>query len=187
MQKKHWKQVDKNFVFAVILTGALFFLAIAVSLLCYCASSELNALKNSMNEKLGQKPIEDVAGYALILEGFGYGIGSIGLFLVKMLFVWFPFLLGCYIFIFALIARLVYALSSQRILLYRILMGFSFSGQIIMLLSNSILVTTGGWLSAAGLISSMVVFWIIFLGMRGTYTKRLSNPGNAEYLTVNKK
>lgn len=173
MGKKHWKQVDKNLIFALILTSALLLLAISANLMCHSASSDLNALKNSMNGKLEQKPIEDVAGYALIFEGLGYGIGSIGLFLIKLLFVWFPFFLGCYIFIFAVIAKLVYAMSDRRILLYRILMGFSFSGQMIMLLSDLLLITAGGWVSAVGLISSIGIFWIIFLGMRGTYTKRL--------------
>lgn len=175
MHKKCWKQVDKNFILALILVSALLLLAVSVSVKCYSASSELAALKSSMNGKLEQKPIEDVAGYALILEGLGYGIGSFGLFLIKLLFVWFPFLLGCYIFIFALFAKLVYTTSTQRILLYRILMGFSFSGQIVMLLSVLILITAGGWLSVIGLAGSMGILLVIFLGMRGTYTKRLMN------------
>lgn len=173
MNKKNWKQVDKNFIFALILTSVLLLLAVSVSLMCYMASSDLDTLKNSMNGKLSQKPIEDVAGYALILEGLGYGMGSLGLFLIKLLFVWLPFLLGCYIFIFALIAKLVYGMSDRRILIYRILMGMSFSGQMVMLLTSLILTTAGGWLSAIGLVSSVCVFLIIFLGMRGTYTKRL--------------
>lgn len=173
MYKKHWKQADKNFILALILTSVLLLLAVSVSLMCYSASSELDTLKNSMNGKLAQKPIEDVTGYALIFEGLGYGMGSIGLFLIKLFFLWLPLLLGCYIFIFALIARLVYAMSDQRILLYRVLMGFSFSGQIVMLLFNLLLITAEGWLSAIGLISSIGVFLIIFLGMRGTYSKRL--------------
>lgn len=176
MDKKNWKQVDKNFVLALLLTGTLLLLAISISLIYHSASSDLDTLKNNINGKLEQKPIEDVAGYALILEGLGYGMGSIGLFFIKLLFVWFPVLLGCYIFIFALIAKLVFAMSDQRILLYRVLMGFSFSGQIVMLLSNLILVTTGGWLSVIGLISSIGVFFAIFLGIRGTYTKRLMHP-----------
>lgn len=175
MHKKCWKQVDKNFILALILTSALLLLAVSVSVKSYSASSELAALKSSMNGKLEQKPIEDVAGYALILEGLGYGIGSFGLFLIKILFVWFPFLLGCYIFTFALIAKLVYTTSSQRILLYRILMGFSFSGQIVMLLCNLLLITAGGWLSVIGLAVSIGVLLIIFLGIRGTYTKRLTH------------
>lgn len=174
MHKKCWKQADKNFILALILTSALLLLAVSVSVKSYSASSELDTLKNSMNGKLEQKPVEDIAGYALILEALGYGIGSFGLFLIKLLFVWFPFLLGCYIFSFALFAKLVYKASTQRILLYRILMGFSFSGQIVMLLSVLILITAGGWLSVIGLAGSIGVLLVIFLGMRGTYTKRLT-------------
>lgn len=180
MDKKNWKQADKNFILALILTSVLLLLAVSVNLMCCLAASDLGSLKNSMNGKLGQ-PIEDVAGYALIIEGLGYGIGSIGLFLVKLLFVWFPLLLGCYIFIFALIAKMVYVMSDRRILLYRVLMGFSFSGQILMLLCDVILITVGGWLSVIGLISSVGIFGIIFLGMRGTYTKRIFICDRAEY------
>lgn len=176
MHKKCWKQVNKNFILALILASALLLLAVSVSVKSYSASSELETLKNSMNGKLQQKPIEDVAGYALILEGLGYGIGSLSMFFVKLLFVWLPFFLGCYIFSFALFAKLVYKASTQRILLYRILMGFSFSGQIVMLLCNLLLITAGGWLSALGLAVSIGVLLLIFLGIRGTYTKRLMNP-----------
>lgn len=172
MYKNHWKQVDKNFILALILTSVLLLLAISINFMCHSASSDLSTLKNGMTG-LAQKPIEDVAGYALILEGVGYGLGSIGLFLVRLFFVWFPLLLGCYIFGFALIARLVYRISDRRILLYRILMGFSFSGQITMLLYDFLLITLGGWLSAIGVISSIGIMEIIFLGMRGTYTKRI--------------
>lgn len=181
MYKKHWKQADKNFILALILTSVLLLLAVSVSLMCYSASSELDTLKNNMNGKLAQKPIEDITGYALIFEGLGYGMGSIGLFLIKLFFLWLPLLLGCYIFIFALIAKMVYVMSDRRILLYRVLMGFSFSGQILMLLCDVILITVGGWLSVIGLISSVGIFWIIFLGMRGTYTKRIFICDRAEY------
>lgn len=172
MYKKYWKQVNKNFILALILTSVLLLFTVSVNLMCHSASSDLSTLKNGMTG-LGQKPIEDVAGYALILEGVGYGVGSISLFLVKLLFVWFPLLLGCYIFGFALIARLVYAMSNERILLYRILMGFSFSGQITMLLYDLTLTTLGRWLSIIGMISSIGILGIIFLGIRGTYTKKL--------------
>lgn len=172
MDKKYCKQADKNFILALILTGALVLLAVSVNIMYYSAASDLDSLRNSMNEKLGQ-PVEDVAGYALIIEGLGYGLGSVGLFLVKLFFVWLPLCLGGYIFIFALIAKLVYVMSDRRILLYRILMGFSFSGQILMLLYDFALIALGGCLSVIGLISGVGIFWIIFLGMRGTYTKRI--------------
>lgn len=169
---KKFKQVDKNFILALILTSALLLFAAAVNLIACPVASELETLKNGMNGKLGQ-PIEDVAGYALILEGLGYGIGSISLALVKLFFVWFPLLLGGYIFSFAWIAKLVYAMSNRRIILYRVLMGVSFSGQIVMLLYDLIMITFGGWLFTIGLVSSIGVFFIIFLGIRGTYTKTI--------------
>lgn len=172
MYKKYWRQVDKNFILALILTSVLLLLAISINFMCHSASSDLSTLKNGMTG-LGQKPIEDVAGYALILGGVGYGVGSISLFLVKLFFVWFPLLLGCYIFGFALFARLVYAMSDGRIVLYRILMGFSFSGQITMLLYDLTLTALGGWLSIIGIISSIGILGIILLGMRGTYTKKI--------------
>lgn len=172
MYKKYWKQVDKNFILALILTSVLLLLAISINFMCHSVSLDLSTLKNGMIG-LRQKPIEDVAGYALILVGVGYGAGSVSLFLVKLFFVWFPLLLGCYIFGFALIAKLVYGISNRRILLYRILMGFSFSGQIIMLLYDFLLITLGGWLSVIGVVSSIGILEIVFLGMRGTYTKRI--------------
>lgn len=172
MYKKYWKQVDKNFISALILTSVLLLFAVSINFMCHSAFTDLSTLKNDMIG-LGQKPIEDVVGYALILEGVVYGLGSISLFLVKLFFVYIPLLLGCYIFGFALIARLVYAMSEKRILLYRVLMGFSFSGQITMLLYDFMLTTLGGWLSIIGAISSIGILGAIFLGMRGTYTKRI--------------
>lgn len=172
MYKKYRKQVDKNFILALILSSVLLLLAVFVNLMCYHASSDIITLKEGIIG-MGLKPIEDVTGYALILKGMGYGLGSIILFVVKLYFVWLPLLLGCYIFGFALIARLVYAMSDKRVLLYRILMGFSFLGQIIMLLYGLVLITLGGWLSIMGVIVSIGICGIIFLGIRGTYTKKL--------------
>lgn len=169
---KKLKQADKNLILALILTIVMLLLAGTVSFIYQPAMSELETLKSSMDGKLEQ-PVEDVAGYALILEGTGYGIGLIGLFLIRLLLVYIPLFLGCYIFSFALIAKLVFKVSDGRILLYRVLMGFSFLGQIIMLLYGFAMITFGGWLSVIGVAGSIGVFLIIFMGIRGTYTQKL--------------
>lgn len=169
---KKLKQADKNFILAMILTIVLLLFAGTVSIIYQPAMSELETLKNSMGGKLEQ-PVEDVAGYALIVEGIGYGIGSIGLFLIRLCLVYIPLFLGCYIFCFALIAKLVFKVSDGRLLLYRVLMGFSFLGQIIMLFYGFAMITFGGWVSVIGVAGSIGVFLIIFLGIRGTYTQKV--------------
>lgn len=79
------------------------------------------------------------------------------------------------IFIFSLIARIVYKDTPKRILAYRILMGFSFVGQISMFFVSWMLLLCGGWGSIVGLLISVYIFWAIFQGIRGTYTQRVTS------------
>lgn len=76
-------------------------------------------------------------------------------------------------FIFAVIARLIYKDTPERIMTYRILMGFSYAGQILILFCCLQGISEGGWGSVVSVVCSALIFWVIFMGMRGTYTERV--------------
>lgn len=173
LNRKHWSRTDKNFILVMILTGVLLLIALSAGILCHAMSTDLDLLKNSMEGKLKHGPLGDVEGYAFMLEGMGYGFGSFSLFIFRLLLVWLPSLLGFYVFLFALAARLVNVKTARRRLCYRILMGFSFSGQIVCFFCCFLLIAAEGWPRVAGLLGSFGTGLVIFLGMRGTYTGRL--------------
>lgn len=173
LYRKPRSRTDKNFILALILTGVLLLIALSAGILCHAVSTDLDLLKNSMEGKLEQGPLEDIEGYAFMLEGMGYGFGSFSLFIFRLLLVWLPSLLGFHIFVFALAARLVDVKTAKRRLCYRILMGFSFFGQIVVFFCCFLLTAAEGWPRVAGLFGSFGTGLVIFLGMRGTYTGRL--------------
>ena len=73
------------------------------------------------------------------------------------------------------------------IFMIRILMGFSFSGQILLLLAVFSCVKSGGWLSLIALAISGYIFFAIYQGMRGTYTDRIKSIPVMQKQTENQK
>lgn len=108
-------------------------------------------------------------------EAFMWATYGVAFFAYTMLILWIVVaaVVAFFIFIFAVIARLVYDDTPQRIMAYRILMGFSYAGQIFILFECLEGIFEGGWGSVVSVACSALIFWIIFMGMRGTYTERL--------------
>lgn len=147
------KQVNKNFVLSLTL--------IAVSVVVSLMGLELLDFFNP-----GEKEF-----LFYILTGLGFVVW--GVVIIFMLII--PVISVGLIFIFSLIARIVYKDTPKRILAYRILMGFSFIGQISMFFVSWMLMLCGGWGSVVGLLISAYIFWAIFQGIRGTYTQRVTS------------
>lgn len=167
------KQVNKNLVWNMAVIGILA-LVIIIGLAYFCiADAGLNVLGNDINQARSAGEIGDVEGYGIIMKGIGYGLGSFGLLLILALFVIFPGIMTIYILTFSLIARLIYANTGGRILAYRILMGFSFSGQIVCLLLSVSMIYSSEQFHVIPLFISMYLVFVIWKGMQGTYTKRL--------------
>lgn len=180
--KKHFikSQVNKNFILTLTLVAILLLLIISGVALVEVINSEINGVQSEIESLQEQDEIGDVEGYGIIANGIGYVFGVIGMIGVVMYLIVIPAILALYIFIFALIARLIYKETPGRILAYRILMGFSFSGQIIMLLCCLLCMQSIGWVTLISLVIGVYIFWVLFMGMRGTYTDRINNNGKLE-------
>lgn len=172
------KQVNKNFILTLTLVAMLLLVIILGVTMVYALNSGMNGLQSDITRMRSGDEIGDVEGYGIIVNSIGYGLGGIGKILIAMFLVIIPSALVFFIFVFALIARLIYKETPGRISAYRILMGFSFAGQIIMFLVSLSLLTSGGWGSLISLVISAYIFWALFMGMRGTYTNRIKSNGN---------
>lgn len=148
--KKHFikRQVNKNFILSLTL----------VALLAAVVVGEVWLLRTLASDE------------SFMWMTFGIGILGIALLAVATVL---TAALAFFIFIFALIARLVHKDMPERIRAYRVLMGFSYAGQIFLLLCSIPGILSGGWESVIDVIISAYIFWAIFIGMRGTYTERI--------------
>ena len=162
------KQINKNFILSLTLVGMLLLVIVLGIVLQYEMNTGIDGLRGDIESVRSRDEIGDVEGYGMIANGIGYGLGMIGMVLVWVFLIIIPGILAAFIFIFALLAKLIYQNNPQRILAYRILMGFSYAGQIIMLLVSLPSLAGGGWESLITLIISGYIFWAIFMGMRGT-------------------
>lgn len=167
------KQVNKNLIWTITLVGMLLLLIIFGIIVLCVSSSGMNALGNSIEQARSAGEIEDVEGYGILLNSIGYGLGAFGRFIIAIVCIVLPGILGVFILLFALIARFVFAPSDGRILAYRILMGFSFAGQIGMFFVCASTIFNNKQFSILSLFLSGYIFFAIFKGMQGTYTKRL--------------
>lgn len=151
------KQVNKNFILSLTLVVMLLLVVFGgVELLKYFDWDG-----------------DDTVLYML----FGLGFFFWGLIWIFVIII--PAVLAALIFVFSLIARIIYKNTPGRRLAYKILMGFSFLGQIIVFFASLPILINGGWESVIGLFVSGYIGWAIFQGMRGTYTERLIiNGGN---------
>lgn len=169
------KQVNKNFMLTLILVAILLLLVLRGVALEAGLSSSMNGISSEIEQMRGEDEIGDVEGYAIIAYGIGYGLGAVGWMFMVICLIIIPAVLAFFIFIFALIARLIYKETPGRILAYRIIMGFSFLGQILMLWCCFSGLIIGAGIGLMSLVLGICTFAIIFMGMRGTYTKRLKD------------
>lgn len=173
------KQVNKNFILALTLVAMLFLVVILGATMVYALNSGMEGLQSDISRMQSGDEIGDVEGYGIIVNSIGYGLGGIGKIMIVIFLIIIPVALIAFIFVFALIARLIYKDTPERISAYRVLMGFSFAGQIIMFLISLSMLTSGGWGSLISFVISVYIFWALFMGMRGTYTNRIKDNGDA--------
>lgn len=167
------KQINKNFMLTLILVAMLLFLVLLGVVLECALNSGMDGMLSEIERMRSKDEIGDVEGYGIIANGIGYGLGAVGQIFIVIGLIIIPAVWAFYIFIFALIARLIYKETPGKILAYRILMGFSFFGQILMLLCCLSSVISGAGINLMSLGLSVCIFAAIFMGMRGTYTNRL--------------
>ena len=96
-----------------------------------------------------------------------------GLVVIWVVAIIIPSILALLIFVFALVAKKVYEKDETKVGTYRVLMGFSYAGQIIFTwqtLPKNLDFSGGGLIAAA---ISVYLIWAIFNSMRATYTDRI--------------
>lgn len=168
--KKIHKKANIIFILAVVLAVAIAIVAIGLGLAFTELGSGMDTLRNDMSATLEGGEVDDVEGYGLIVEGAGYGLGAFAgiVLLFAAIFVGgYAFLL----FLFALIARLVYAKEGKRLLAYRILMGFEYVLQAGIFLFFCILLSEG--FNPGLLVIMLLVLAELVYGVLNTFTKRI--------------
>lgn len=126
------KKVNINFLLAMIITIVI---AVVAGTCVVGAIIVGDAVKENVQEmekeRLTDDEIDDVEGYGYIINYFGAGASglfTIGLWIIAVIAILYALLL----FVFSLVARLVFADSKGRLLAYRILMGIEYGLQSIL-------------------------------------------------------
>ena len=163
------KRENINLLLAMIMVVGVMFMAF----LCFHAGkaldSNLAGVSGSFQEATQDGEVEDVEGYALIMQGIGYGFGKLGYLIVMaatVLLTIYAALLG----IFAVAARV--AFNRERLLAYRILMGVEYVLQAIAEIFLLWLMIPGGFTPVC------VAMEVLLLGMTiysavNTYSVRM--------------
>ena len=183
MRRKHGSksQRDKNFFFAITIVFILLLVIFYGIRMANTLDHSINGACKVIDAARKSDMVTDIEGYAAILSAIGYGIGWVGKIFIWAVWIVLPAILAFFIFIFAWIAWSIYQENPPRILAYRILMGFSYAGQILLLLLGSFLcrklfqIPFGNRYAFCTLLLCIYILVAIILGMRGTYTKRLKN------------
>jgi len=121
-----------NFILAMVLVAGLVVFMINLGSLSSKLGSGLQGIEESMSIKQEADSVENAEDYGLILEGIGYGLGTVAnvaLLVVNSLIGIYAFLL----FFFALLARLVYAGNGGRLVAYRIFMTVEYLLQLLLI------------------------------------------------------
>ncbi|MBQ7919684.1 MAG: hypothetical protein IJ324_07080 [Lachnospiraceae bacterium] len=165
------KKVNINFILVIVLVAAMMLVPIVLGVAYAELNSEMVSLKSSMDATLeSNDEIEDVEGYGLIAESIGYGFGAFaGILVLAMIIIVAGYAL--LLFVFALIARLVFAREGKRLLAYRILMGIDYVLQVglVLFLGEMLL----GEFNVGPLVLMLLVLAGLVYSARNTYTKRI--------------
>lgn len=167
------EQINKNFKLSLSIAGILFFSVVLGIIIVCVLNFGIGQMGSNIAELSSRDEIGDVEGYGILIDIIGYGMGALGLVIVWITMIIVPGILGLFIFLFALIAKLIYQKNTTKVLTYRVLMGFSYAGQI---LTAYLCCSSGFSFSVAGcirLLMSIYMIWAICMGIRGTYTNRI--------------
>ncbi len=164
------KKVNINLILALVLVAGLLMIPITMGIIVNEVNGGLNILEEDISGAFEDGEIDTVEGHGIIFEGAVYGFG---VFSVTMLIV-IIFMVGGYaglLFIFAVLARIVFAKTGGRLLAYRILMGIEYvlqAGIVVFLIS----ILLDGFDIVFLILTLMVTAGLIYSGIN-TYTKRI--------------
>ena len=135
------------------------------------ADKTLNKLDSGMEQILSwNEEISDVEGYGVIVGKIVQGIGIFGVAVVK--FILFLILLyAMLVLILATIARAIYQKQGNRLLAYRIIMGFVYALLILLTIGLWFVLSSG--IHILLLLLAVLLTGIIIINIRNTYTKRI--------------
>lgn len=164
------KKVNINFLLALVLVAGLLMIPVVLGVAVNDMSGELDALESDISATLEEGEVDDVEGYGVLAEGTAYGLGTFANTMLIIVII----MVGGYaglLFVFAAMARLIYAKEGKRLLAYRILMSVEYVLQagIIVFLVNLLL---GGFDIVFLLMILMIAAGLIY-SARNTYTKRI--------------
>ncbi len=174
-----------NFNFVSVMSVAAFL--VVILLICLAiyiiANTQLNEMRAGLNElrsKEGQ--IDDVAGYGMIIEGIGYGLGAFGNAMLLGFGVIVPGVISAIIAVFAVTARLIYSdTNKKRLLAYRIVSGFGYFFMLVACLMYSVLFFPIGIETAIqAVVFDILVIVVFIFGIRNTYSNRILKGTNYE-------
>ena len=164
------KKVNINLILALVLVAGLLMIPITMGIVVNEVSGGLDLLGEDMSKAYADGQIDTVEGHGRIVEGavYGFGVFSVTALIVVI------FMVGGYaglLFIFAVLARLVFAKTGGRLLAYRILMGIEYvlqAGIVVFLIS----ILSEGFDIMFLILALMITAGLIYSGIN-TYTKRI--------------
>lgn len=128
MQQVSQKTANLNLKTAAGFLGVVILLGIILLIILLIGNTSIAEQKanlhKSISDTLTQDTIEDVDGYSVIVNGLAYtlfSLSGIAIAFVFIIYIGIPFTSALVLFLFAAVARIVYAKSRVNFLPYRIL------------------------------------------------------------------
>lgn len=163
------KIVRKNFIVIVVLICAILAEVIIAEVSLRGSDTALAGLKQDMQTLRENHPdgLEDVEGYAYLIQGIGYGLGTFGVLLVRFLLVYLPLIYAAILTVLTVFAA--FGLGREQTKTpYKIVMGVSLFWILLgMLPIGSLLFACDGGISAVvfGAYLLYSLFLLIYCGI----------------------
>lgn len=164
-----------NFITVAILAVVLVLVAVSVGLDLSEITTGVEKAGSEVAGYVDDGEVDDVEGWGFIFGGAAVGLAGLLLGMAWIVGVLVPALLAVFMFVPALIARLIYRADKGRILAYRILMFFVYlwMGVLAFALGALILELEVTVATVVFLVSFLYTVLVVILGIRNTYTERI--------------
>lgn len=178
------KILNFNFVTVAILAAVLILAAVIVGCGLSDVFTGVEKAGSEVYSYIEDGEVDDVEGWGFIFGGAAVGVAALFAGATWFVLVLVPAVLAIFMIIPAIIARLIYRTDKGRILVYRILMFFSYvwMGVLAFFLGTIIF---GGKLTVATFIILVLFLYTIVvtvLGIRNTYTGRIRGEVNETFV-----
>mgnify|MGYP007084812667 CR=1 FL=1 len=171
---KQKRAVNYNLIAILIVSISLFVVVVMTYLAIGETEQTMNGLGREIAEGSGADHVmDDVEGYATLINSAVYGLGFLGLILMKIFLFWIPLLNAIVFSVNAIVARVLYQPYGSKLSAYRVLMGVTYAEMFLFIPFMALVVTAEGIPSIAVYLVMILYIVMQIIGAYNTFSKRI--------------